>query len=110
MSERVRETDFKSLLKSFFGIDEEDYQQEDLSEEEAIKKCNIITDQEKVDLLNSVKNRAKLEAILDYSQKTKGKSSKSRLKISKNKENTDKDDPKVKTSKKTSREDEDYIK
>ena len=80
MSKKVRETDLKALIKSFFGMDEEDFQSDGISDEEAIKKCNEVTEEVKSDLLNSVKNRAKLEAILDYSPKTKTK--KSKLKIS----------------------------
>ena len=85
MSKRVRETDLKALIKSFFGIDEEDFQSDSMSDEEAIQKCNEVTEEVRSDLLNSVKNRAKLEAILDYSPKTKNKRSK--LKISRDSDN-----------------------
>ena len=106
MSERVRKTDFKSLFKAFLGMDEEDYQQDNLSEEEAIKKCNEITEQQKEDLLKEVTNRAKLEAMLKYSSKdVKGKKTKSRLKISENGDNKEKNQIQEISDKDISRDD-----
>lgn len=106
MSERVRETDLKALIKSFFGIDEEDYEQDNLSAEDAIKKCKEITEQQKGDLLKAVENSSKLEAILDYSQKSKGKSSRKKQLFSKSEQAENEKLPEIRNKAKGTKQDE----
>lgn len=75
MSNRVRKTDFRSIIRDFCGMDDDKdtWKESDLSEEEYIKKCKEISEQEKEDLLNAVLHSTELEAMLDYSHVKKTK-------------------------------------
>ena len=80
MEERVRETNWGALIKSFFGLEEENNDKvSDLSDEENIKKCKEISKQVKDDFLKSVKYRSSLEAMFIHSDERKLK--KERLKV-----------------------------
>ena len=61
--------DLMSLIRSFWGIGDEgeSLTDDDLSEEEYIKKGNEISEQVKKDLINALLHRNKLEAMLDHS-------------------------------------------
>ena len=90
MKEKERTTDFKDLLKSFFGNNEEEYNQEGYTEEEIIKKSDELNKKMKEDLLKSVVNMKKLETMLCYYPNKKTTRSRSnRLKVKgKGKENS----------------------
>ena len=79
---RIRETDFKSVLKSFLGIDEEEEFDlyDNTSEIGAIEKMQDISEEDKKIIITSLKNRDKLANKL-FSNKSKARRKKASINI-----------------------------
>ena len=102
---RTRETDFKSLWKSFIGSEDEYDLYDNISEIDSIEKMKDISEEDKKILITSLVGREKLAKKL-FSVKSKTRRKKSSIKIDAS-ENSKKDKYTARTSSKIMKDIED---